>query len=97
MLEDGHKFLVKYLRDDNKVPLGCVVATKDDDRGIITGWSYCHRLDSFSRERARTVAIGRALKGKSGHSMPPVLGPMVEDIRVRAEKYFKEGVKSGTD
>lgn len=52
--------LVKYVRKidefGNLVPFACIVATGTQN----IGYSVCSPKDSFNKERARTIALGRA-------------------------------------
>lgn len=51
--------LVRYIRDISNRPVACVVAVGP---GLV-GWSKCHKNDSFSKQRAREIAAGRAANG----------------------------------
>ena len=95
--------LVKYIRDNAKRPIGCVVAVAPD----AVGWSVCHPNDPFNKQRAMEIARGRAEKGSV--SLPPeyrsvwkfteddlvkvslysVVGAELEIMAERASKYFK--------
>lgn len=52
------KEIIRYYREDGK-PRGCLVAIGKDK----IGWSLCHRNDGFTKELARKIAKGRAVKG----------------------------------
>jgi len=52
--------LVQYVTDEKGKKIGCLVST---GKGKI-GWSICHRLDTFNKQKAREIARGRAEKGK---------------------------------
>jgi hypothetical protein len=51
------KYLVHYLRDCNRVPFGCIVATSPENIGV----SVCCPKDRFNKKMARQIALGRAL------------------------------------
>ena len=53
---------IRYLRDEDGRPFGCVVAVVEDSRLPIWGASLCNPKDRFCRSRAREIAIGRAMK-----------------------------------
>lgn len=50
--------LVKYVRDEDRNPVGCIVSL---DKNLL-GWSLCSPQDKFSKKIAKKIAIGRALK-----------------------------------
>ncbi len=51
------KYLVHYLRDCNRVPFGCIVATSPENIGV----SVCCPKDKFNKKIAKQIALGRAL------------------------------------
>jgi hypothetical protein len=51
------KYLVHYLRDSDRVPFGCIVATSPENIGV----SVCCPKDKFNKKMARQIALGRAL------------------------------------
>lgn len=58
--------LIKYVRDWSGNKVGCVVAVKNVFSGIVfIGWSQCHPSDTFDKEKAVEIAIGRAIKGSN--------------------------------
>lgn len=95
--------LVKYIRDNAKRPIGCVVAVAPD----AVGWSVCHPNDEFDKRRAVEIARGRAERGSI--SLPPeyrsvwqftendlvkvslysVVEAEMEAMSERASRYFK--------
>lgn len=87
--------LVKYLRNENRIPYGCVVAVGP---GMV-GYSVCNPKDKFNKELGRQIAIGRAnhdltdylsIRNRVPHSLIPVVLDEVVEMDKRSVKYFKE-------
>jgi hypothetical protein len=53
--------MIQYVRDENKVPIAIFIADQVDDR-VVIGFAVCNAKDSFSKERGKTIAMGRAHK-----------------------------------
>jgi hypothetical protein len=62
---------IRYLRDEDGRPFGCVVAILVDLNISIPLWgaSLCNPRDRFVRKRAREIAIGRAWKNGAQAAM----------------------------
>lgn len=80
--------LVEFIRNQNREPIGCVVAVDRDCIGV----SLLNPKDKFNREVARNLAAGRALTG----IMPDITGrkeelmeKAVRRMARRAYRYFK--------
>ena len=55
------KTLIRYVRNKDYSPRGCVVAVFSDvSDGILIGWSLCRKGDTFNKKMARNIALGRA-------------------------------------
>lgn len=91
------KVLIQYKRSKNNSLKGVVVASP---RGI--GWSMCHPNDTFSKERAKEIALLRIdkwarLKGEGDleafnrwmDKIPHTMKPLVLEMNQRARKYFQ--------
>lgn len=89
--------LVKYIRDGQKL-IGCVVATGPSQIGV----SILNPKDTFSKERAKTIAVGRSLTGSICHvpkrkvdvcgfdfSLDAVVSGEVLVMQERSLRYFK--------
>ena len=80
--------LVRYLRDQNKRPYGCIVAVSPNH----IGWALCCPKDRFSKHLGKTIALGRASYG-SNVELPCYKKTVVLDaltsMKVRAEKYYR--------
>ena len=81
--------LVEFIRNENREPVGCVVAIDRDCIGV----SLLNPKDKFNREVARNLAAGRALSG----IVPDVRGRKEEVVErairrmaSRAYRYFKD-------
>lgn len=87
--------LVKYLRDENRRPFGCVVALQDMDGDIRLGYSFCNPNDTFVKDFAVDIAACRAWKGpgKNAARVPDYAREqLVEEMNKlydRAERYYK--------
>jgi hypothetical protein len=86
------KVLLSYYRKPDGRPIGCIAAV---DRDKI-GWSLCSEKDTFSKDLARRIAIGRAMKPDraactlaSLHKCPSEFLKMYADMYGRALKYYK--------
>lgn len=97
--------LIEYIRDKKNQKKGIVVAglwffgqtVKNPERQVKIGWSLCNEKDRFDKERAMTIAVGRAINGKSAEDcdhLPHTARNPVERMRERALRYFKtENIK----
>ena len=81
--------LVEFIRNENREPIGCVVAIDRDSIGV----SLLNPKDKFRREVARNLAAGRAITGV----MPDVRGKKeivvehaIRRMARRAYRYFKD-------
>lgn len=50
--------IIRYVKVKGK-PIGCVIGISADK----IGWSLCCKKDTFNKEMARLIAIGRAENG----------------------------------
>jgi len=60
---NGENAIVEYVRDDNNNPIGVVAAQKmmvDNKEIIGVGWSKLNPKDKFTKNRGKTIAIGRS-------------------------------------
>jgi len=88
--------LIQYLRNNERVPYGIVVATGINQ----IGWSLCNPRDIWNRELGMSIAKGRAshigaidlwrysLDDTKGMRMRNVI-LLVREMKLRAERYFK--------
>ena len=81
--------LIEFIRNENREPIGCVVAVDRDCIGV----SLLNPKDRFNREVARNLAAGRALSG----AIPEVTGKKeilvekaIRRMARRAHRYFKD-------
>jgi hypothetical protein len=79
--------LRKYIRDDNRNPIGIIVAERRNNN-IIYGWSFCCKKDRFNKEFGLKIAQGRLLTGTVA-KIPRVVEKTLENFKERAAKYFK--------
>ena len=97
--------LIKYLRDKNRTPIGVVVALGRDEIGTLQiGWSRCRQSvcedgtkDSFNKKQGKAIAVTRALHGSPNNkTIPHDIQKLVEEMRLRASKYFKPDYNEDT-
>jgi hypothetical protein len=81
--------LIEYVRNSKREPIGCVVAIDRDSIGV----SLLNPKDSFDRNLAKRIAIGRAELGVAPE-IPAKKEDLFEDaihrMALRAARYFKE-------
>lgn len=80
--------VIKYVRDNNRKPIGVVVAI--DSNKI--GWSMCHKDDRWNKDMGKTIAINRAWEGLSLEDnikkAPLCMTKALYAMYARAGKYF---------
>lgn len=89
--------LIKYIRNEENVPIGAIVADQNQYGGIVLGYSLCNKKDKFNKQRALEIAVGRMNKfGAFGYNpkrQPPEnIVVSLEEMFYRARRYFKKGV-----
>jgi len=82
--------LVQYLRDENRVPIGCIVADVYDNM-IFYGVSYCNtKKDKFKKSIGRKIAYDRMYKNMemffSGGSKKITFNPVARE-RTQAQEF----------
>ena len=80
--------LVKYLRDKNNVPHGCVVSTSP----YKFGYSLCAKGDVFDKKTALELAVMRANcipENRILAHTPESLQDLMLDMIYRASRYYK--------
>ncbi len=84
--------IVKYIRNNKRIPSGVVVVMRNDNNEIKFGWSL-HRKDDghFIKSRGLNIAIGRAKNG-TDELMPMTVARVLQDSNFidRCKKYFKQ-------
>ncbi len=95
MLKEKPPIIQYVRRDDDKRPIGVVVATDKEKIGI----ALCNPKDNWDKELGLEIAVGRAKKvpyeAQIGHLFPyefekgANLMHVFNNVRERAEKYFK--------
>lgn len=80
--------LIEYIRNQDREPVGCIVALDRTSIGI----SLLNPKDTFNRNLAKKIAIGRAELGVVPE-IPQEKEDLVENaiyrMALRAAKYFK--------
>jgi hypothetical protein len=91
---------IRYLRDGGNRPIGCAAVSKDGYYGL----SLCSPLDTFTKKRARMIALGRLRSMKyeadillqeltmlTAHQvLDPILGNLLVNVRRSAEVKLVE-------
>lgn len=89
--------LLEYIRDENRKPIGCVVAIKMEyedtpDHRVLIGASLQHpKLDRWNRVRGQRIARNRAVKQCSFRPHPDRRMAVVLAVSAmleRAERYY---------
>jgi len=68
---------------------GAMVALLGEDGEVRTGWSLCHRLDKFDRDRAVQVAKARAENGKK-YEIPRSIEQTYARFQNSAANFFNK-------
>lgn len=99
--------VIKYVRNNKRVPQGVVVAVKQPNGDIVVDYSYCSgKRDRFVKSTALKIAIGRALafrETESGNTTKElkkvmrkiphkIYKELVGGFNKRLEKYYKTTV-----
>lgn len=97
--------LISYIRDENKHPIGTIVAIpiprhldESFSRKYSIGYSICNDCDRFNKEMGKKIAMGRAFWDSKGPipnrivnntKMDKLVKDELERMNERASKYFK--------
>jgi hypothetical protein len=76
----------QYIRDDNRNPIGLVVALKSE-KGITFGYSLCNPKDHFDKKSATLIAVNRASHYKISNDEG--LAPLVPERRERVLEAYE--------
>jgi hypothetical protein len=87
--------LISYVRNDKGQKIGAVVSPGAN----LVGVSLCNPKDTFSKEMALTLALGRAIRVKNIAPPMPMLkdvtgiceqvGELIDTMYIRSRKYYK--------
>lgn len=84
--------LIKYVKRRGK-PVGCLVATLNEQDQIQIAFSLCRKTDKYDKELGRKIALERL--SKQQHFLPISLTSDMLDFASRCKRYFKEkGIKT---
>jgi len=86
------KVLLRYVRNRQKEPVGCVAAVLNSDGVVKIGHCLVHDQDRKSinsKPQIRALAISRALTGYTG-VLPHSVKSDLDEIVKRAKSYFKD-------
>lgn len=85
--------LTQYIRDENKVPFGVIVAFRASTGEIRYGVSLKNPKDKWNKELGRKIAIGRANDGVMFPDVPRkkeyIVNHNLVTMMERANRYFK--------
>lgn len=84
--------IVKYVRNNRRIPSGVVVVLRDSKDQIRFGWSLHRKNDGpFVKARGLEMAIGRATMN-SLEPMPMTIARVLQNEQFveRCKKYFKQ-------
>jgi len=83
-----NKMIKQYVRNSRGVPIGALVAVQREAGNVVDfGWSLCHKIDQFSKEKGTLIARNRALSLKN-INIPETLTEPMNLFMDRAERYF---------
>ena len=77
--------IIEYKRKKNREPIGVVLALSPTE----IGWAMCSKHDTFSKERGKEIAFGRAVSPRKQH-VPPALQGVYNRVKERAE--YRENI-----
>jgi hypothetical protein len=92
----GKNTLVQYVRRNNGLPYGVIVAVRRPDGEVCVDFSLCNlKKDKFTKERALEIAIGRAMRSKEScnRALPRSLTKHMMNFNKRVEKYYKTSIE----
>lgn len=83
--------LIQFIRNHKGVPYGVLAAVKRGDGEIHINYSLCNtKLDKFSKEIGKQIAVGRAMRNNDDEQhLPRSLYSVMDKFRQRACKYYK--------
>lgn len=83
------KSVIQYVRNKKKIPLGVIVAVKDENspNGFRLGYSLCSKKDRFKKTMAIKVALGRAHSG--WETAPRDIERILEGFKERCKRYYR--------
>lgn len=90
-VDNEPKMLIQYIvrnRNKQKQKVGCLVGMVVNE-SVCIGWSLCSPEDTFNKQRAKQMAIGRASTG-GWMTYPPSIREEAEEFHRRCFRYFKE-------
>jgi len=89
-----NKILIKYLRDENKVPVVVIVGTADHKVGIsiCSPKDHCVKKEGIARALKRTQFVSGHIPANTTWDRN-VLEAEMENMLDRTHRYFKETVE----
>jgi hypothetical protein len=87
--------IVQYIRDNDRHPIGCLVAVRQGDSlSFNVGWSLCRKGDKFNRHEAIGRALGRTNSNDMyPHSVRKAIPSFQRNIDEAVEKIIKSRVQ----
>lgn len=89
-----NKYLIEYVRKNNRDKKGVLIAVKHDDNTVVIGWSLCCPLDKFDKYFGHEVAYERGCKrfydDYHFEDVPPSIMEQLDNFVDRCKKYFKD-------
>lgn len=80
--------IIRYVRRNNH-PVGCVVFKPGFDVGEVqVGWSFTHRNDRFSKEKAKMIARNRAATGSNKQTPREIQDLIDREMRFVAKVFW---------
>ena len=86
-------YIYEFVKNSKKKPVGVVLASVSPTRNntVYLGWSRCNiKKEPFDKQRGLAIALGRATKEGGVDCVPQSMFLELDNMRVRATKYFKD-------
>jgi hypothetical protein len=91
------KFVVQYIRNKKKKPLGVLVAIKHED-GFKVGYSMCNTKDRFKKATALKIAFARAdVWNLIPCDLPREIARNLPGFVERCKKYYRTSKSPRTE
>lgn len=89
-LRANNKILMHYVKDEKGSRIGVLVALKDSEGVIQTGWSLAHKnKEVFNKYIGIRKALTRATGGGTYGNVHTLIIGVADEFEDRAIKYFK--------
>lgn len=78
----------QYIRNEKRVPVGILLATKSEDGKLLVGWSMCGPKDNFDKRFGEQIARNRMMSEKpSAHKFGYTVPKEIVEHFLEKAKY----------